>query len=118
MGAAFGFLFQGAPTAAFLVCNKLTVAVSLVNWRGYGYRGEMVRLRVAQLLRARGETAYALAKGAEITEPRAYRLAAEDGAFDRLEADALNRLCAYFDVQPGELLEYVPDAPATPPLAR
>lgn len=54
-------------------------------------------------------TAYQLAKDAGFTQPRAYRLASEDGAFDRLEADALNRLCEFFQVQPGELLEWVPD---------
>ena len=72
-------------------------------------RRAVVRLRVAQLLRDRGLTAYQLAKDAGFTQPRAYRLASEDGTFDRLEQDALNRLCAFFDVQPGELLEYVPD---------
>lgn len=70
----------------------------------------VVRLKVAQLLRDRGLTAYQLAKETGFTQPRAYRLASEDGAFDRLEADALNRLCAFFGVQPGELLEWVPDA--------
>lgn len=68
----------------------------------------MVRLRVAELLKARGETAYALAKGAGLTLPRAYRLARPDGRFERIEADALDVLCRYFDVQPGDLLEYVP----------
>lgn len=73
----------------------------------------MVRLKVAALMKERGLTAYALAKGAGFTQPRAYRLASEDGAFDRLEADALNRLCTFFQVQPGELLEWVPEDEAT-----
>ena len=68
----------------------------------------MIRLTVWRLLKARGLTAYALARDTDLTEPRAYRLAAEDGAFDRLEADALEMLCEYFGVQPGELLEWVP----------
>ena len=67
----------------------------------------MIRLRVAELLEARGETAYALAQGAKLTLPRAYRLARPDGRFQRIEAEALDALCRYFDVQPGELLEYV-----------
>jgi DNA-binding Xre family transcriptional regulator len=71
----------------------------------------VVRLKVAQLLPERGITAYALAQGAGFTQPRAYRLASEDGAFDRLEADAPNRLCEFFNMQPGELLEWVPDTP-------
>ena len=58
--------------------------------------GTVVRLKVAELLKARGLTAYALAKDGGFTQPRAYRLASEDGAFDRLEADALDKLCAFF----------------------
>lgn len=69
----------------------------------------MVRLTVWKLLEARGLTAYALAKGTNLTEPRAYRLAAESGEFERLEQDAINELCTFFEVQPGELLEWVPD---------
>jgi DNA-binding Xre family transcriptional regulator len=68
----------------------------------------MVRLRVAALLRERGLTAYQLAKDGGFTQPRAYRLAREDGVFERLEADALDKLCAYFNVQPGDLLVYEP----------
>lgn len=67
----------------------------------------MVRLRVADLLESRGETAYSLAQGAGLTLPRAYRLARPDGRFQRIEAEALDALCRYFDVQPGELLEYM-----------
>jgi DNA-binding Xre family transcriptional regulator len=69
----------------------------------------MVKLMVAALLKTRGATAYQLAKDTGLTEPSAYRLASEDGQFDRLEADALNALCEYFGVQPGELLMWVPD---------
>jgi len=73
----------------------------------------VVRLRVAALLRERGLTAYALAKGTGMTLTRAYRLANEEGEFDRLEADALNRLCGFFQLPPGELLEWVPDPDQT-----
>ncbi len=78
----------------------------------------MVRLRIAALLRARGLTAYALGRGSGITYPTAYRLARESGDFSRLERDTLNRLCQFLRVQPGELIEWVPDAehdPATSP---
>jgi putative transcriptional regulator len=68
----------------------------------------MVRLRVAELLNERGETAYALAKGTGLTLTRAYRLARAPGQFQRIEAEALDALCRYFGVQPGELLEFVP----------
>ena len=69
----------------------------------------MVRLRVGELLKSRGETAYALAQATGLTLPRAYRLARPDGRFERIEAEALEVLCRYFGVQPGELLEYVPE---------
>jgi DNA-binding Xre family transcriptional regulator len=67
----------------------------------------MVHLPVAELLKARGETAYMLSKGTGLTLTRAYRLARADGRFERIEAEALDALCAYFGVQPGELLEHV-----------
>jgi putative transcriptional regulator len=70
----------------------------------------MVRLRIAALLRARGLTAYGLGRGSGITYPTAYRLAREAGDFSRLERDTLNRLCQFLKVQPGELIEWIPDA--------
>lgn len=69
----------------------------------------MVRLRVASLMKARGITAYALAKGAGLNYPTAWRLSQATGEFRRLEASTLNRLCEFFDVQPGELIEWRPD---------
>src|SRR4051812_26229093 len=69
----------------------------------------VIRLRVADLLEARGETAYGLAKSTGLTLPRAYRLARTDGRFERIEAEALEKLCQHFGVQPGDLLVYVPD---------
>lgn len=102
----------------------LTSVVYIVNWREYSYRAYnadaftrptrgpyMIRLRVAELLETRGETAYALAMGAGLTLPRAYRLARSDGRFERIEAEALDALCRHFGVQPGDLLVYVPDGP-------
>lgn len=68
-----------------------------------------VRLRVAEIMKARKLSAYALGKGAGLGYPTAYRLSRPGGEFGRLEADTLNRLCEFLDVQPGELLEWVPD---------
>lgn len=56
----------------------------------------------------RGITAYALSRGANLSYPSAYRLSRAEGRFGRLNADTLDRLCAYFQVQPGALLEWVP----------
>ena len=69
----------------------------------------MVRLRVAELMRIRGLSAYALGKGAGLTYPTAYRLSRPSGKFGRLEAETLNRLCEFFQVQPAELLEWIPE---------
>jgi putative transcriptional regulator len=68
----------------------------------------MVRLTVHRLMAQRGITAYALSRGAQLSYPSAYRLSRATGGFGRLHADTLDRLCAFFDVQPGELLQWVP----------
>jgi DNA-binding Xre family transcriptional regulator len=59
----------------------------------------------------RGISAYALSRGANLSYPSAYRLSRPDGRFGRLNADTLDRLCAFFRVQPGALLEWVPERP-------
>ena len=68
----------------------------------------MVRLTVRQLMKRHGITAYALSRGAGLSYPSAYRLSRPGAGFGRLHADTLDRLCAFFEVQPGELLEWVP----------
>jgi DNA-binding Xre family transcriptional regulator len=72
-----------------------------------------VRLRVADLMESRGISAYALGKGAGLGYPTAYRLSRPGGEFGRLEQETLNRLCEFFEVQPGELLEWTPDRKRT-----
>jgi DNA-binding Xre family transcriptional regulator len=69
----------------------------------------MVRLRIHQLMARRGISAYALSRGAKLSYPSAYRLSRPGGRFGRLNADTLDRLCAFFRVQPGALLEWLPD---------
>jgi DNA-binding Xre family transcriptional regulator len=68
----------------------------------------MVRLRIDQLMVRRGITAYALSRGAKLSYPSAYRLSRPGGQFGRLHADTLDRLCTFFEVQPGALLECAP----------
>jgi DNA-binding Xre family transcriptional regulator len=68
----------------------------------------MVRLMVHQLMAQRGITAYALSRGAELSYPSAYRLSRPGGRFGRLHADTLDKLCAFFKVSPGALLEWTP----------
>ena len=68
----------------------------------------MVRLVVHQLMARRHITAYALSRGAQLSYPSAYRLSRPGGHFGRLHADTLDKLCAFFHVSPGELLEWSP----------
>jgi DNA-binding Xre family transcriptional regulator len=71
-------------------------------------KGSMVRLRIDKLMARRGITAYALSQGAKLSYPSAYRLSRPGGRFGRLHADTLDRLCRFFQVQPGALMEWVP----------
>jgi DNA-binding Xre family transcriptional regulator len=68
----------------------------------------MVRLVVYQLMARRGITAYALSRGTTLSYPSAYRLSRPGGRFGRLHADTLDKLCTFFDVAPGALLEWTP----------
>ena len=68
----------------------------------------MVRLKVHKLMAEREISAYALSRGAGLPYPTAYRLSRSGGRFGRLHADTLERLCRFFEVQPGQLLEWVP----------
>lgn len=77
--------------------------------RGSYQKGFMIRLRIHQLMARRGITAYALSRGAGISYPSAYRMSRPGGRFGRLHADTLDRLCTFLGVQPGALLEWVPE---------
>jgi DNA-binding Xre family transcriptional regulator len=68
----------------------------------------MVRLKVHELMAARGITAYRLSRGTDLTYPSAYRISRPGGRFGRLHAETLEELCRFFDVQPGRLLQWVP----------
>jgi putative transcriptional regulator len=69
----------------------------------------MIRFRLAEILKRKGWTPYRLSQVTGLTAPTAYRLANARLEFGRFTADTLDRLCAALDVQPGELLEWVPD---------
>jgi DNA-binding Xre family transcriptional regulator len=70
----------------------------------------VIRLRLAELLEARNWTPYRLAQETGLTVPTVYRLANPDAQFGRITVDTLDRLCAALRVQPGALLEWMPDA--------
>jgi DNA-binding Xre family transcriptional regulator len=69
----------------------------------------LVRFHLAAILERKGWTPYRLARETGLTVPTAYRLADPEVQFGRFTADTLDRLCAALGVQPGELLEWVPD---------
>lgn len=69
----------------------------------------MVRLRLAEVLHERGMSWYELARMSGLSETQVYRLANSNGRFNRLGENMLNRLRAALNVQPGELLEWIPD---------
>ena len=68
----------------------------------------MIRWRIAKMLDERGWSPYKLAQETGLTMPAAYRLAKGEPV-QRIDAATLDTLCRAFDVQPGELLEWVPD---------
>jgi DNA-binding Xre family transcriptional regulator len=72
----------------------------------------MVRLKVHELLKRRGISAYRLCQATDLTYPSAYRLSRPGGRFGRLHAETLDQLCRFFQVQPGRLLQWVPRDPA------
>ena len=72
----------------------------------------MVQLLICQLMKTRGITAYALSRGADLGYPSAYRLSHPGGAFGRMHAETLDRLCQFFRVQPGKLIRWVPSVHA------
>ena len=66
-----------------------------------------MRVRLAELMEARGLTAYAVAKQSDgrISTSVLYRLLKTDGRARYLDAELLEALCDVLDVGPGELLE-------------
>jgi putative transcriptional regulator len=69
----------------------------------------VIRFHLAAVLKRKGWTPYRLSQQTGLTVPTAYRLADPDIEFGRFTVDTLDRLCAVLEVQPGELLEWVPD---------
>jgi DNA-binding Xre family transcriptional regulator len=69
----------------------------------------MIRFRLADILKQKGWTPYRLSQETGLTVPTAYRLADQGQQFGRFTTDTLDRLCEALDVQPGDLLEWVPE---------
>jgi putative transcriptional regulator len=70
----------------------------------------VIRLRLAEVLRQRNWTPYRLAQETGLTVPTAYRLADPGLELGRITVDTLDRLCAALKLQPGDLLEWIPES--------
>jgi putative transcriptional regulator len=68
----------------------------------------MIRFRLDEILNRKEWTPYRLAQETGLTVPTAYRLADPRQRFGRFRVDTLDRLCRALEVQPGDLLEWVP----------
>jgi DNA-binding Xre family transcriptional regulator len=68
----------------------------------------VILFRLAEVLERKGWTPYRLAQVTGLTVPTAYRLADPGLRFGRFTTDTLDRLCHALEVQPGDLLEWVP----------
>jgi DNA-binding Xre family transcriptional regulator len=68
-----------------------------------------MRLRVGEILRERGMTAYALSKasGGRIELSAAYRLSKDQWV--QLPRDTLTALCDALEIGPGDLFEFTPE---------
>ncbi|OLC98740.1 MAG: hypothetical protein AUI88_03195 [Gemmatimonadetes bacterium 13_1_40CM_3_70_8] len=66
----------------------------------------MLRLRLRQLLEARGMSPYGLAKFTGLSLNTIYRLSRPNGRFRLIRADTIERLCGALRVTPSELFEY------------
>ena len=71
----------------------------------YRSRG-VLRLRLHQLLEARGMSPYGLAKFTGLSLNTIYRLTRPNGRFRLIRADTIERLCGALRVTPSELFEY------------
>ena len=68
-----------------------------------------MRLRLPELLKTNGLTAYALAKQSDgrISTSLAYRLAKSHGVFGSVRPQTLAALCDVLEVEPGKLFERI-----------
>jgi len=66
----------------------------------------VLRLRLHQLLEARGMSPYGLAKFTGLSLNTIYRLTRPNGRFRLIRADTIERLCGALRVTPSELFEY------------
>lgn len=68
----------------------------------------MIKVKVPELLKEHGMNATDLMRRANIAYATAHRLSKGKGS--AVSFDVLNSLCKLFSVNPGEILEYIPDS--------
>src|SRR3989441_245197 len=103
-------------TSHVIICSYYNTYTWYISQGGdmAQYRGEKVRyrrrgllrLRLRQLLEARGLSAYGLAKFTGLSLNTIYRLTRPTGRFSLIRADTIERLCGALRTTPGELFEY------------
>jgi len=77
----------------------------------YRRRG-VLRLRLRELLKARGVTPYGLARFTGLSLNTIYRLTRPSGRFSLIRADTMERLCGALRITPSQLFSYEkPPAP-------
>jgi DNA-binding Xre family transcriptional regulator len=67
----------------------------------------VIKVKVGRLLKERGKNATDLMREARIAYTTALRLSKGEG--NGMSFEVLDRLCAYFNVQVKDIIEYVPD---------
>lgn len=66
-----------------------------------------VRNKIKDLIENRGITPYRFWKDTGLSQPTAYRLCKNSA--DVPTGDVLDAICKTYNLQPGDLLEYIPD---------
>ena len=67
----------------------------------------MIKVKVPELMNTKGWNVSDLMRKANVAYKTAYRLS--KGMGDSISFEVLNSLCAVFDVQVKDVLEYIPD---------
>lgn len=69
-----------------------------------------IQIRLRQVLDDRALSMYAVAKGTGLTYPTVYNLATKPIA--RIDIETIDKLCAFLQIQPGELFVWVAEPTA------
>ena len=87
----------------------------MVKYRGQRVRMRrkgLLRLRLREILQARGITGYAFSKYSGLSMNTIYRLTRPNGRFELIQADTVERICGALRITPAELFHYKNPPPA------